>query len=251
MHPSQYVQHRDIEATHWWFRGRREILRATLAGLRLGPRRVLDLGCGVGANLALLGGLYPSARIVGIDLEPSALRFCRLGSGASLCQSDAARLPFASGSFDLVAALDALEHMRDDEATLRELHRVCAPGGSLLLTVPAFPALWGNVDEQGHHHRRYRRAELTRRVEGAGFSLRLVRFFNFLLFPPIAAVRLLSRALPRLGQAAAGASRSDFDVVRSGPLNELLARLFALEAPLLRLGPPFGVSLLCVAAREG
>lgn len=251
MDPRQYAQHREIESTHWWFRGRRRILRAALERLELEPRTILDVGCGVGANLDLLGRLYPGGRVVGLDVEPSALRFCRSRRGTHLCRADAAALPFASASFELVAALDTLEHMADDEATLLELRRACAPGGTLLLTVPAFPALWGSVDDLGHHYRRYRRAELARKVEWAGFSLRGLHFFNFLLFPPIAAIRLLGRAVPGLRETEDGQPRSDFDVVRSGPLNALLARVFALEAPLLEWGPPFGVSLLCVASREG
>jgi len=249
--PSQYPEHRRIEATHWWFRGRREILRSALRSLDLDARRVLDVGCGVGANLDLLAETYPQGRLTGIDVQREALRFCRSGHSGRLCRADARVLPFADGSFDLVAALDTLEHLADDDATLLEFLRVCAPGGTLLLTVPAFPSLWGNVDDLGHHYRRYRRAELASKIERAGFSLRRVRFFNFLLFPPIAAIRLLGRLAPGLRHAPDGHTRSDFDVVRSGPLNTLLARVFALEAPLLDWGPPFGVSLLCVATREG
>lgn len=247
MDPSQYAEHQEIESTHWWFRGRREILRAALERLELQPRTVLDVGCGVGANLQLLRELYPGSLVSGLDVERSALRFCNAAGHAPLCQADAAGLPFASGSFDLVAALDTLEHMADDAATLLELHRVCAPGGTLLLTVPAFPALWGSVDDLGHHFRRYRRPELVSRVEAAGFTPRWTRFFNFLLFPPIAAVRLLGRAASGRRAGKDGPPRSDFDVVRSGPLNSLLAGVFALEAPLLEWAPPFGVSLLCVA----
>jgi SAM-dependent methyltransferase len=237
-----------MERTHWWFRGRRRILLAALDRLGVRATRVLDVGCGAGTNLELLGARFPGARLVGIDLEREPLRSCRADRALSVCQADAERLPFAGASFDLVAALDALEHLADDAAGLRELHRVCRPGGTLVASVPAFRALWGSVDELGHHHRRYGRRELLARVEAAGFEVRLDRYFNFWLFPGIAAVRRLERLLPRRRERAA--VRSDFDWGRSGPLAALLERIFSSEAHLLGVRVPFGVSLLCIARRR-
>jgi SAM-dependent methyltransferase len=250
MDPRLFAQLHEIEATHWWFRGRRKIVAAVLDRIGGQPRAILDVGCGVGTNLDLLAERYPGARLHGIDVERDPLRFCRGDRDVPVCQADASALPFASASFDLVAALDTLEHVADDGAALREFLRVLRPGGTLLLTVPAFPALWGNVDDLGHHFRRYRKRELVERVSGAGFRPGLVRFVNVLLFPPIAAIRLLARALRRRGPAPAGELRSDFDLVRAGALNSLLARLFASEARLLRWSLPFGVSLLCTATRN-
>jgi len=216
------------------------------------------VGCGAGANFELLAGRFPGAALQGVDLEREPLRACRTDGRFAVAQADATQLPFAGASFDLVTALDALEHFADDAAALRELHRVCRPGGSLVLTVPAFGWLWGSVDELGHHHRRYRRRELAARVEAAGFEIVLDRYFNSLLFPGVAAVRLLSRALRRLvpgrsgavGSRPAGPLRSDFDWAASGPLAALLERVFSSEARLLALRVPFGVSLLCVARRR-
>ena len=169
MDPRLFGQLHEIEATHWWFRGRRKIVAAVLDRIGGEPRAILDVGCGVGTNLDLLAERYPGARLHGIDVERDPLRFCRGDRDVPVCQADASALPFASASFDLVAALDTLEHVADDGAALREFLRVLRPGGALLLTVPAFPALWGNVDDLGHHFRRYRRRELVERVAGAGF----------------------------------------------------------------------------------
>jgi SAM-dependent methyltransferase len=182
-----------------------------------------------------------------VVLDP--LRYCRSGRREAVCQGDVSRLPFRAETFDLISALDTIEHVADDAAALGELFRVCRPGGTVLLTVPAFAFLWGNLDTYGHHYRRYTRPELLARVRGAGFTIRVARFFNYLLFPPIALIRLLARLRPSSAARPGDAVRTDFDVVKQGPLNTLLARLFALEASL-PLGPPFGVSLLCVAARE-
>ena len=245
-----FAQLHEIEATHWWFRGRRSIVAAVLDALCIQPEAILDVGCGVGTNLDLLAERFPGARLHGIDVELDPLRFCRGDRDVPVHQADASALPFASASFDLVAALDCLEHVEDDGAALREFLRVLRPGGKLLLTVPAFPALWGNVDDLGHHFRRYRKRELVERVAAAGLRVDRIRFINVLLFPPIAAIRLLAKAGRRRRAAPAADLRSDFDWVRAGPLNALLAAVFGSEARLLRWSPPFGVSLLCAATRD-
>ena len=249
-----YKQLREIERSHWWYRGRRDILLAALERLDIRAERVLDCGCGAGSNLDVLAARFPEARILGIDIEKDPLEFCHAERSMPVGQADAAQLPFEAESFDFVAALDTIEHVETDGNALCELHRVCRPGGSLFLTVPAFASLWGNIDEVSHHFRRYRRAPLVRGVEAAGFEVQLVRYFNTLLFPPIAAVRLSTRALKRLrgGRSADDGERtlrSDFDLVKDGPLNEALARVLGFERSLLDWSFPFGVSLLLVGRR--
>ena len=251
MDPRIYKQLHEIEKSHWWFAGRRQILLSALDRLSISADRILDVGCGAGTNLDLLGERYPGSALHGIDIELEPLRFCRSDRSVPVYQADVAALPFADAAFDLVAALDTLEHFEDDEGALRELSRVCKPDGTLLLTVPAFSFLWGNVDELGHHYRRYSRKQLLDKVTRAGFSVRFARFFNYLLFPPIAAVRLLARLAPKHASGDNETVRSDFDLVKSGPLNSFLAKTFSLEASFLGLKLPFGVSLLCVAGRTG
>ena len=250
MDPRLYAPLRELERTHWWFRGRRRILGAALDRLGVRAGSILEVGCGAGANLELLAARHPDAALVGVDVERDPLRFAREAGGPPVCQADALRLPFADASFDLVAALDALEHLEDDAAALRELHRVCRPGGTLVATVPAFPALWGSVDELGRHHRRYRRGELEKRLRAAGFELALDRYFNFWLFPGVAAVRLLGLRPPSRAGREPGHVGSDFDWAGGGALGELLARILGSEARLLGVRVPFGVSLLCVARRR-
>ena len=158
---------------------------------------------------------------------------------------DGSTLPFEANAFTLVTTLDVLEHIDDDRGMLAEMHRVLAPGGTLLVTVPAFPFLWGAQDEISHHKRRYRRRELRERVEGAGFELRKLTYFNTLLFPPIAAIRA-----PRPYRGRPHQLRSDFEMTRPGRLNAVLAKIFAAEGPLIaRMNLPVGVSLLAVATR--
>lgn len=250
MDPRLYKQLHEMERTHWWFAGRRKIILATLERFAVEATSVLDVGCGAGTNLDLIGERYPSVPVHGIDVELEPLRFCRADRAVPVYQADVARLPFKQGVFDLVTAFDNLEHVEDDRATLGELFRVCAPGGTLVLTVPAFPFLWGNIDEVGHHYRRYTRAEIARKISEAGFSIRSLRFFNSLLFAPIAAVRLAARLVPSSRTKDGDRVRSDLDLVKAGPLNTLLTKILGLEADFLGVEPPFGVSLLCVARRD-
>jgi SAM-dependent methyltransferase len=236
-----YLTEAALERDHWWFRGRRRILARLLAALKLPERaRVLDVGCGTGANGPVLAATGWS---VGVDASPLPLGLGRTAerTHAARLRADAGRLPFAAASFDLVCALDVLEHLDDDAAAAAELRRVLRPGGALVIFVPALRILWGLQDEVSHHRRRYDRARLRAIVTGAGLALERLTFFNTLLFPPILAARLAMR-LWRPADL-----RSENGV--GGRLASRVAELiFAAEAPLLsRLDLPVGVSLACVA----
>jgi SAM-dependent methyltransferase len=231
-----------IEEGHWWFVGRRRIIRALLdrALPRTdSPRAVLDIGCGTGATLEHLSR-YGDA--TGVDADPSAVAFCHERGLAQVSQAEAP-FEFADGSFDLVTALDVVEHVDDDVGLFREINRLLKPGGRALVTVPAFEALWGAQDEISDHKRRYRVRQLHERASTAGLVAERTTYFNTLLFAPIAAVRLLRRLVPSRGPL-----RSDFEMTdQSGAVNQLLARVFAFEARLLaRLDLPVGISIACV-----
>ncbi len=238
-----YAEYYEIEDRHWWFLGRRAIFTRIL-DRRLGPsddRRILDVGCGTGT---MVRELARYGRVEGVDADPEAVAFCRERGLRNVRQVDGeAALPFESGSFDLVTALDVIEHVDDDDAMLRELARVLIPGGLLLVSVPAYRFLWGAQDEIAHHKRRYVRPDLRARLEGAALAVERLSYFNTLLFPPIAAIRLLR-------PPARGDPRSDFELTRPGRVNDLLARVLAAEAPLVeRFDLPFGVSILGLARR--
>ena len=241
-----YAEYFEVEDRHWWFVGRREILLRTLdrhlpAPPNGRPRRVLDVGCGTGT---MLRHLARYGVVEGVDADEEAVRFCR-ERGLEHVQRADVPLPFEEGAFDLITMLDVLEHVDDDTGMLADLHRVLRPGGVLLITVPAFRCLWGRQDEISHHKRRYRARELRRRAADAGFALRRLSYFNTLLFPGIAAIRLLRRARP-----APAELQSDFELTRPGRLNDLLGRVFALEGPVVeRTSLPFGVSILALAEK--
>lgn len=241
-----YAEYYEIEGRHWWFAGRRAVL-TTLLERELpragdGERRILDVGCGTGAMLATLRRF---GRAEGVDAEPLAVAFCHRRGETDVAAFDGSTLPRPDASLDVVCAFDVLEHIADDGAMLREMRRVLRPGGLLALTVPGHPVLWGAQDEISHHERRYRRGELERVVREAGFQLRRLTPFNTLLFPPIAAIRLLRRVIPARGEL-----KSDFTLTSPGRIDRLLARFFAAEAALLRRRDlPFGVSFALLARR--
>ncbi|HEX8708747.1 MAG TPA: class I SAM-dependent methyltransferase [Pyrinomonadaceae bacterium] len=234
-------QYGDLEEWHWWFRGRRKILEAILRDeLREAEQRsILSVGCGPAHGLEwLIPFAGPKGQVVGLDLEPLHAR--QLPSQVKFVTGRLEQAPLADASFDLVLALDVLEHLDDDSAGLMEAVRLTRPGGLLLVTVPALPSLWGGQDVVSNHRRRYTERTLSGLFAGAKLAGYQVRYFNTLLFPLAASVRWSRRAL-----GLANRPRSDFEDNRPGLFNELLARVFSAESRLIaRVRMPVGVSLL-------
>jgi len=247
MEQRYYAEYYELEDRHWWFLGRRSVVLGVLTdhlpSRNGGGRRILDVGTGTGAMLEPLGRFGAAE---GIDVEEEAVRFCQRRGTTAVRLYDGTTLPFAEATFDVVTALDVIEHVEEQAALMAEIRRVTRPGGKVLVTVPAFRFLWGPQDEISHHHRRYVRGELRSVLEGAGLVIERLSYFNTFLFPPIAAVRLARR-----GPVAPEQARSDFAIGASrSRLNGMLGRVFAAEAALVRrVDLPFGVSLLGLARR--
>lgn len=239
-----YAEYSDIEDTHWWFRGRREIFTRLLAPLvKRGPLDILDIGFGTGAMLTFLRSY---GRVTGMDMSAEAIRFARTRTDAPMLLGDITQIPIASASKDLVTAFDIVEHVQNDAAAFVELARVCRPGGHVLVTVPAFQFLWGNQDVVSHHQRRYTRARLGEIVRAAGLVTERLSYFNAVLFPAVAAVRVARRLRGSTDEEV----KSDFTMTKPGMVNDLLGRVFATERHWLAHWPlPVGVSLLCLARR--
>src|SRR5690349_10626901 len=174
-----YAEYSQIEDTHWWFRGRREIFTRLLAPLAGSSRRILDIGFGTGAMLTFLEAY---GDVIGMDMSVEAIRFARTRCDAPMLRGSITEVPIESGSIDLVTAFDIIEHVEDDGAAFAELARVCRPGGYALVTVPALQFLWGNQDVVSQHQRRYTRAQLEAHVRSAGFVPRRLSYFNAILF---------------------------------------------------------------------
>ena len=244
--PKEMMEHTypimfQVEQSHWWYLGRRKILAGFVAEIcrHVTDRRprILDVGCGTGANLLMLSK-YGDAE--GVDVSEDALAFCRERGLDKVRLGDGEELPYADGTFDLVTAFDVVEHMDDDLAGLREMRRVLRPGGRVLLFVPAFMFLWGLQDDVSHHRRRYRLPELRRVLEEAGFEIERATYANITFFLPILTMRKLMRLT--------GIKTDSENSINVTAFNGVLGSLFGAESWVLRfMNLPFGVSGLCVA----
>jgi SAM-dependent methyltransferase len=233
---------------HWWFRGRRRVIRAEIDRLAAPDGlEILDAGCGSGRNMQ---ELVEYGKVSGIELSEQAAAVARARNIGDVKVGQVEHLPWASQSFDLVICLDVIEHTPDDRVSFAELFRICRPGGHLLVTVPAYEALWSRHDEISRHYRRYSRRTLARAATAAGWKLERVTSFNSLLLPPAAAMRLLQRVSPGAGGDPDDGGAGDLDV---GPawLNPVLEWPMRMEARWLARGRtlPVGLSLLAVLRR--
>jgi SAM-dependent methyltransferase len=232
-----------VEQSHWWYIGRRRIIAGFVEQICRGVTdrrpRILDVGCGTGANLLLLSK-YGDAE--GVDVSEDALAFCRERGLSDVKLGAGEELPYDDNTFDLVTAFDVVEHMDDDLAGLSEMFRVLRPGGHALLFVPTFMFLWGLQDEVSNHRRRYRLPELRRVLEKAGFEIERSTYANITFFLPILLVRKLMRLT--------GIRTETENTINVPALNGVLGKVFGTESTILRyMNLPFGVSGLCVARK--
>jgi SAM-dependent methyltransferase len=232
------------EESHWWYRGRRRIVTDTVATLARNEPRILDAGCGSGRNMVELAHF---GSVTGTDVSERALELARERAVGAAELARLEQLPFADGSFDLITCLDVIEHIPDDVGALRELRRVIANDGQLIVTVPAYPWLWGRHDVANHHQRRYTGKTLVAAGTSADWQLERLTHFNALLLPAAAGYRLLERFLPDRGDAPSELDRTPTWA------NRMLESVLRFEAGLLRRGwrIPFGLSLLAIFRPAG
>jgi len=246
--PHHFAILNDVEERHFWFRARREVvldaLRAEVADLA--ERPLFDVGCGTGGLLAFL--MRSGVPFAGAcDAYPQGLALARARVGGPLVLVDEGVPPPLAPGHRLIGMFDVLEHVDDDAGVLRRLFLALEPGGVIVLTVPAHPVLFGEMDELARHRRRYTRAELGRKLREAGFVVRRLTHFMAVMAPLI----LMMRPLGRLRHRRWPASERVAAELRVGPLaNGVLRAWFRLERAWLRARPlPFGSSLLALAVR--
>jgi len=234
------LQTHRAEDRHWWYRGRRTVLEGVLDGLDLpAGTRILDAGCGSGRNMIELARY---GTVTGVELSETSVALARERQCGEVVAGSVLEMPFPNHSFELAVSLDVIEHLEDDLTALREMRRTVAPGGALLVTVPAYQWLWSGHDEINHHHRRYTRRSLQHVAEQAGWRQARTTYFNSLLLP----VAILLRVLDRVNTKT---TESSLDLwVPPEPLNWVLERPLALEAAMIKRGGriPAGLSLLAV-----
>lgn len=247
MNPEEYRKMYELEDRYWYFQGRKEIIGGLLDqwmpqdGRNL---RILDVGCGTGLMLGKLKamGLNP----VGADLHTLSMQYCRKRMIEKLVRADVTNLPFPDNSFDVILALDLIEHVEDDKGLLREFHRVAAPGAKVLITVPAHPYLWSEHDEALHHYRRYRKKPFLRLLKHLRFRPLRYTYAIGILYYPIVLFRLTQRLLKR------GINRPKTHLIDlPKPINSFLIRLLQLEGRLLRkMNLPVGLTILALVEPE-
>jgi SAM-dependent methyltransferase len=225
------------EPTYWWYRARTDLLRTVLGKYVDPDARILDVGSADGPSVSWLRG---GRRFASLDLDPRGL-------GRNGVCGSALALPFADASFDVVAAFDVIEHCEPEQEAVEQVARVLAPGGTFLMSVPAYQWAWTDFDDQNGHHRRYTRARAVRALERGGLQVERATYVFAAVFPFFVAERLARRLMRPASTEAA-------DVVALPPVPKPVeAVLMGLsrvdEALLRRTDLPFGSSVVLAATK--
>jgi SAM-dependent methyltransferase len=245
MDRAEYLKMHAVEEAMWWYRGCHANLLTAFrrwAAMQGGP--VLDAGCGTGGFLRKLVDALPGQTLLGMDIEPVAAELAGAKSGAAICVGSINALPFAANSMAAIFSADVIYHRGVDEArALADLHRCLAPGGVLVLNLPAYNWMTSAHDRAVHTARRYTRSRIEARLRDAGFTRITTSYWNTLLFP----LMVLRRKL-----FTSDETTSDV-MVYPAPIEALFRAMMRLENLALRLGLklPFGGSVLAVAVKHG
>ena len=225
---------------HWWYRARRQVVAELIRRKVPLPKvaKLLEIGCGTGHNLPMLGEF---GQVEALEVDPIARGMAEKRLGRTVLSSP---LPALEGvpddTYDMVAALDVVEHIPDDKAALEGISRVLKPGGKLLMTVPAHQWMWSAHDVVNHHQRRYSKRDFKRLVNESPLKLESIGYLNSLLFPLAMAQRLASKLTGKEDANLAPPAE---------PINQVLERVFALERRVIgRIPLPPGLSLFAVAS---
>lgn len=250
--PDDFQRVYEVEDEHFWFVARNRVLAAAVSTMPRAAstvRSILEVGCGTGNTLRVLRAAFPSATVVGVDPLLAGLRFARARTGEPVVQARIEQLPF-NRRFDLIGLFDVVEHIDDDEAALVHVRRVLRPGGTLIVTVPARPALWSRIDDESHHRRRYEPQQLEHSLTASGFRLEYQTYFMMGISPLVWTARRVSALRDLATSRGNGSDSALARELRVVPgLNRALLWLLAPEAAWIarRRQLPFGTSLLAIA----
>jgi SAM-dependent methyltransferase len=240
------------EDNHWWFASRTRALLTMMDPVLPGrDLDLLDIGCGAGN---MIHHLSRYGRVKGVEIDPRPVAIAQQ-RGYDVDQGDATQgLAYEDASFDVVTALDVIEHNQDDAAILREVYRVLKPGGYAVVTVPAFMWLWSHNDDINAHVRRYTAPELRDKLQRAGFRVRRLTYNNFFVFPLAAALLLARRGRDSQPELASHhLSQDEYQVEMepaSPPVNAALTGVGWVEAQVLRrVSLPVGTSIIAIAEK--
>ena len=241
-----------IEDCHFWFRSRSRLIFDVSSKISrdLPPAsRILEVGCGTGNVLKCLELAYPQGTVFGLDFWQEGLQYARRRTSCPLIRADLNLHPFRT-PFHVIGIFDVLEHISDDQRALEDLCSMLVPGGTLLITVPAHQWLWSYFDEAARHCRRYSVADLSTKLELAGFRIDFLTQFMACTLPLLAAVRKLP-LLMNGGKAADDRQLAGREFRVIPVLNAALTGIANVESWWASRGHrlPWGSSILAVARR--
>lgn len=241
--PESFAELAAIEASHFWFVARNELIVGLADRYFPTARSLLEIGCGNGTVLRALKGSRRWERVVGSDLHPTGIARARsrMPQDVEFVQMNALAIP-ALNAFDLIGAFDIVEHVADDEGVLRAIRRALRDGGGTIISVPQHPWLWSGADEIAHHQRRYRRGELETKLKRNGFELLASLSYTAILLPLMIASRIKARLRPSQGDLSR-------EVALSPAVNAALLAILRAEVRLALAGVrwPAGGSRVVVA----
>src|SRR2546422_10655779 len=241
MYEHEYEAMYGLENFYWWYVARRKLAEELLADEIHGRKSVsiLDVGCGTGANMHAFAR---QGATMGVDTSLDALAYCQKRGIQTIALSGVETLPFGNGTFDIVTALDVLEHTDDDLQALREIRRVTRKDGLVLATVPAYGFLWSEHDEALKHRRRYTAYELRNKLTITGYEVVRTSYFITSLFFPILALRIWQGLFKKSTHP-----KTSLKILPAW-LNESLIALLSFERKVLKwMNLPFGVSVIALA----
>tara|TARA_Y100000310_G_scaffold345402_1_gene464549 strand:+ start:55938 stop:56696 length:759 start_codon:yes stop_codon:yes gene_type:complete len=249
MQTEEYKINYQLEGKHWWFLGRTNIAFSMLK--RHLPiknnMRILDAGCGTGKNIEYL---QKFGEVHGVDYSNEALQFCHKRGLTHLYRGEIEQLPFEANSFDLVTCFGVLYHegIKDDQKAIKELSRVCKPGGYLLITTPAGEFLnkkpfYGAHDKSQRQARRHSKTKLVKMQTEIGLQVQEISYMNMFLMPAIAIVKVLSNILPQKE------FKSDVKQPHKS-INKYLFSILNFENKIIKNHAlPFGMTLISIAKK--
>jgi len=216
------------------------------------PKRILDLGAGIGGFLEGLDEIRSKdGRVFPADIDAESLGHIAARGFPGGVIADGYALPYRDGSFDLICLFDAIEHTEDDLAVMVEIERVLAPGGHLFVSVPAYHFLFANNDRVARHFRRYRRGRLNDLFGRAGLSVVRNTHANIFLFPLILPVVLVIKVLEKVLRLKADPNHTNLTWPMPKFVHSLLAGIFSAELPFSkRFGWPVGHSICALAKKS-
>jgi 2-polyprenyl-3-methyl-5-hydroxy-6-metoxy-1,4-benzoquinol methylase len=237
-----YEDLRKHQEEHWWFKARREILSSVFGSLALpADAEILEIGCGTGGNLAMLGTF---GHVSGIEMREEAVQYARNTTGLDVSVGYLPDNIHIKQKFDLICMLDVVEHIEDDKQALSALNSMLKPGGRVVITVPAYQWLFGKHDKLLHHFRRYSRKSLRKLMGESNIEIAKISYFNTLLLP-IAILAFITDSITAVEKC------TGYDVPPRW-LNAVFYITFRLEKFVIdKLSLPFGCSLLMISKPLG